>query len=136
MGELNTYNELLETTATVAETLCRSTLLEGLLKHARSQAAEELGRALVKLYASILTYLAKARTYYLQNGFSTLPQTRHGPLLTKSGRVLKNGILASSDLESAFSAINKAQGDIHSCFGIFSLQGNHNSRQKVPTLTQ
>lgn len=72
MGDMNTYNELLETTATIAETICRNTLVEALLKHAQSQAARELSRVLVTLYASILRYLAKARIYYLQNSFSML----------------------------------------------------------------
>ncbi|KAJ5520473.1 Velvet factor [Penicillium fimorum] len=96
MGDLKTYNELLETITDVAEILCRHAPLERLLKQAPSQAAEELGRTLVKLYASILTYLAKAKAYYLKN----TPQ-----------RVINSGILASSDLKSAFMAISKSQED-------------------------
>ncbi|RSL80990.1 hypothetical protein CEP52_017293 [Fusarium oligoseptatum] len=72
-----------------------------------SQTAKELNRALVKLYASILTYLAKARSYY---GRNTLK------------RVIKHGVLASSDLESAFTAISEAQTHVDRCATSFGLQ--------------
>jgi hypothetical protein len=85
----------------------RSIPVERLLKDSRSKTAEELSRALVKLYASILAYLAKARSYYEQNSFQ---------------RVVKQGVLASSDFESAFTAVSEAQTDVDRCATIFGLQ--------------
>jgi hypothetical protein len=70
VGDLKTYNKLLESTADVAEYICRNSLVEGLVTGFSSTTADELRRALVKLYASILTYLAKAKVYYYQNTLS------------------------------------------------------------------
>lgn len=67
IGDINTYSSLLEATADIAELICRNALIENLLTSAPSTAADELRRALVKVYASILTYLAKARLYYRKN---------------------------------------------------------------------
>lgn len=72
VGDLDTYNTLLESTADIAEYICRNALIESLLKGSSSPAADELGRALVKLYAAILGYLAKARSYYNRNTLSKL----------------------------------------------------------------
>ncbi|KAM6514315.1 hypothetical protein FALCPG4_015465 [Fusarium falciforme] len=92
VGDLNTYTSLLERTVDIAETICRNALVESLLKDFRSQTAEELSRALVKLYASIVAYLAKARSYYGQNSLE---------------RVVRHGVPASSDLESVTIYIDK-----------------------------
>lgn len=67
VGDLDTYNSLLERTADIAELICRSALTEGFLKTSSSAVVEELERALVQLYAKILIYLAKARSYYRRN---------------------------------------------------------------------
>ncbi|KXH45551.1 pfs domain-containing protein [Colletotrichum salicis] len=67
VGDLDTYSSILERIADIAEFICRNALMESVLKSVSSAAAEELRRAMVKLYASILTYLAKARSYYSEN---------------------------------------------------------------------
>lgn len=72
MGDLTTYNELLDNTADVAEVICRNTLVERIIQNAQSETADELRRALTKLYASIMAYLPKAVAYYKQNTFSKL----------------------------------------------------------------
>ncbi|RSL79052.1 hypothetical protein CEP52_017570 [Fusarium oligoseptatum] len=59
------------------------------------------------LYASILAYLAKAKSYYKQNSLK---------------RVVKHGVLASSDLELAFTAISEAQAHVDRCATNFGLQ--------------
>ncbi|KAK4087020.1 hypothetical protein Purlil1_8539 [Purpureocillium lilacinum] len=107
VGDLNTYTSLLEGTVDIAEMICRNALVESLLKASRSQSVEELSRALVKLYANVLTYLAQARAYYGQNSIK---------------RVVKHGVLASSDLESAFATISEAQKDVDRCTTVFGLQ--------------
>ncbi|KAL6400866.1 hypothetical protein AUP68_16584 [Ilyonectria robusta] len=107
VGDLNTYNTLLESTADIAEYICRNALVESLLKDSSSPAADELSRALVKLYAATLGYLARANSYYNQNTLK---------------RVLKHGVLASSDLESTFTAIGKPQEGVDRCSTNFNLQ--------------
>ncbi|KAJ4186933.1 hypothetical protein NW759_016926 [Fusarium solani] len=92
VGDLNTYTSLLERTVDIAETICRNALVESLLNDSQSQTAKEVNHALVKLYASILAYLAKAKSYYEQNSLK---------------RVVKHGVLASSDLESVTIYIDK-----------------------------
>ncbi|KAJ3546613.1 hypothetical protein NM208_g1914 [Fusarium decemcellulare] len=97
-SDLNTYSQLLEATATIAESICRNALVEALLKDLDSQNEKELRKALVKLYASILSYLTKAGAYYSESTFK---------------RILKNGFLVSSELSSAYDTITQAQGDVN-----------------------
>ncbi|KAK2038169.1 hypothetical protein LZ31DRAFT_132749 [Colletotrichum somersetense] len=107
VGDLDTYSSMLERTADIAEFICRNALIESLLKSVSTAAAEELRRALVKLYATILTYLAKARSYYRKNTVA---------------RVIKHGVLASTDLDSAFTAIAEAQKDVTQCSAVLGLE--------------
>ncbi|WQF77080.1 Putative NACHT nucleoside triphosphatase, P-loop containing nucleoside triphosphate hydrolase [Colletotrichum destructivum] len=107
VGDLDTYSSILERTVDIAELICRNALIESLLKSVSTAAAEELRRALVKLYATILTYLAKARSYYRKN---------------TAARVIKHGVLASADLDSAFTAITEAQQDVTQCSAVFGLE--------------
>ncbi|KAG5802464.1 hypothetical protein H9Q74_011991 [Fusarium xylarioides] len=72
-----------------------------------SQAGEKLRNGLIKLYTSILTYVAKANSYYKQDRFKSF---------------FKNGLLASSEFESAFEDIEKAQADIDRAVDVLSLQ--------------
>lgn len=67
VGDFDTCNRLLESTLHIAECICRNAVVESLVNGSSSPTAAELSRALVKLYASILVYLAKARAYYRQN---------------------------------------------------------------------
>ncbi|KAF5499783.1 hypothetical protein CGCF413_v006068 [Colletotrichum fructicola] len=106
MGDLTTYNELLDNTADVAEVICRNTLVERIIQNAQSETADELRRALTKLYASIMAYLPKAVAYYKQNTFK---------------RVLHNGLLSSSDLNAASNAIKQAQDDLTRSSDAFGL---------------
>ncbi|WYZ34724.1 hypothetical protein EsH8_I_001000 [Colletotrichum jinshuiense] len=116
IGDINTYSSLLEATADIAELICRNALIENLLTSAPSTAADELRRALVKVYASILTYLAKARLYYRKN---------------TATRVIKYGVLASNDLESTFIAITKAQEDVTQYSAILSLEAQFEIHGKL-----
>lgn len=72
VGDLNTYNSVLERTVDIEETICRNAIIESLLKDFQSQTAEKLNHALVELYASILVYLSNAKSYYEQNSLSKL----------------------------------------------------------------
>lgn len=64
MDNFDTHEFLLEKIPHIAEQICRCALIENLLGSSLSLAAEELKRALIKLYASILIYLARARAYF------------------------------------------------------------------------
>lgn len=70
MGDLDTYKSIFETTADIAEYICRTAILERLVQGNPSQAADELGRAILRLYITILYYLGKATASCNQNTFS------------------------------------------------------------------
>jgi hypothetical protein len=57
---------VIEGLAQIAELICRYAVMEALYIYDASKAATKLERAVVKLYASILGYLAKARQYFEQ----------------------------------------------------------------------
>ncbi|KAH7256271.1 hypothetical protein BKA59DRAFT_507188 [Fusarium tricinctum] len=86
-GDLDTYKSLLDRTVGIMEIICRNAVVESLLGDSQHEAAEILPANLIKLYTSILTYLTKANSYYKQSRLKSF---------------LKNGLLASSDVESAF----------------------------------
>ncbi|KAG5772021.1 hypothetical protein H9Q72_001634 [Fusarium xylarioides] len=106
-GDLETYQSLLDQTVDIMEIICRNAIVESFLDDVQSQAGEKLRDGLVKLYTSILTYLAKANSYYKQDRFKSF---------------FKNGLLASSEFESAFEDIEKAQADIDRAVDFLSLQ--------------
>jgi hypothetical protein len=57
---------MIEGLAWIAELICRYAVTEALYIYGAPQAAKQLERAVVKLYASILGYLSKARQYFEQ----------------------------------------------------------------------
>ncbi|CAH0045340.1 unnamed protein product [Clonostachys solani] len=115
VGDLDTYKGMFETTADIAEYICRTAVLESLVKGKSSQAADELSRAIVKLYITILTYLSRATAYCNQNTFK---------------RIIKYGVLVSDDLESSFAAVAPAQDVVSRCALVMNLEG----RFTVPIL--
>ncbi|VUC22857.1 unnamed protein product [Clonostachys rosea] len=116
VGDLNTYASVLDGTTKITELLCRNTLLESLISVPRSRAEKDLSDALVKLYASILAYLAKACSYYQQNRFKSL---------------IKSGLFASPDLEVALENIAEAQRNVDSSAKLFGLQDQLESRAEL-----
>ncbi|KAK1471312.1 hypothetical protein CABS01_16398 [Colletotrichum abscissum] len=96
MGDLTTYNELLDNTASVAEVICRNTLVERVIRNVQSETADELRRALIKFTRS----------------------------LTRPERVLQNGLLSSSDLNAASNAIKQAQDDVTRSSNAFGLSSD------------
>ena len=120
---METYNKLLENIAYIAERICRNALVESLMGGCSSTAADELRRALVKLYASILEYLIKARAFYKQSTTSESARIQKDQMLINLERMLKHGLLASTDLDSAFLAIAEAQKDVDNYDRIFNSQG-------------
>jgi hypothetical protein len=57
---------VVEGLAEIAELICRYAVTETLYNQAGSKAVEGLKGAVVKLYASILSYLSKANQYFKQ----------------------------------------------------------------------
>ena len=57
---------MIEGLAQIAELICRYAVMEALYIYNASKATTKLERAVVKLYANILGYLAKARQYFEQ----------------------------------------------------------------------
>lgn len=117
---------MFETTADIAEYICRTAVLESLVKGKSSQAADELSRAIVKLYIAILTYLSRATAYCNQNTFSKLV---FGNLYCARKtnehleRILKYGVLVLGDLESSFAAVALAQDVVNRCALVMNLEG-------------
>lgn len=60
------FGEVTEGLAEIAEIICRHAILEDLYCGQTSIAAGELQRVLVVLYATVLEYISKARTYLKQ----------------------------------------------------------------------
>jgi hypothetical protein len=58
---------VIEDAALIAELICRYAIFEDVYLQSSSPAADELQRALVNLYAAIMVYLSKARSYFDQN---------------------------------------------------------------------
>ncbi|KAI6764484.1 hypothetical protein HG530_008273 [Fusarium avenaceum] len=120
-GDLDTYKSLLDRTVGIMEIICRSAVVESLLGDNQHEAAESLRVDLIKLYTSILTYLAKANSYYKQSRLKNF---------------LKNGLLASSDFESAFEVIGEAQADVDRSVTVLELQVQMEANVKLQELIQ
>jgi hypothetical protein len=57
---------VVEGIARIAELICRYFVAEALYLHGTSKAIKDLEKVTVKLYASILGYLSKAKQYFEQ----------------------------------------------------------------------
>ena len=66
VNDSNQLVSVIEGLAQTAELICRYAITEDLYLQNKSEATKELERALVKLYADILTYLSKAKQYVEQ----------------------------------------------------------------------
>ena len=61
---------MIESAALTAELIPRYAIFEDVYLQSASRATDELRRALVKLYAAILIYLSKAKSYFEQRSAS------------------------------------------------------------------
>lgn len=71
VNDINKYASVVEDLARIAELICRFALTERLYLQGKSKAVEGLEKAVVKLYASILVYLSKAKQYLEEGTIST-----------------------------------------------------------------
>ncbi|RDW56499.1 hypothetical protein BP5796_13140 [Coleophoma crateriformis] len=85
---------LVDGASSIAEIVCRCTLLEKFYLQSTSVAIDELENSLVELYACIILYLSKAKSYFHEN---------------TAKRIMKSAIFLQSDFESSLNAIFAAQ---------------------------
>lgn len=75
----------MENTSSIIIIICRAAALEAALVQAASSESDQVLRnALVRLYATVLGYLADARAYFLQSTSSIYYETKipiHGTIL-------------------------------------------------------
>lgn len=98
---------LVDGAASISEIICRCAIFEHVCLQSASTATDELKRALVQLYAAIMIYLSKAKSYFDQNS---------------AKRIIKSGLLASSDLDPYFGAIATAQETVDRCLALVGVQ--------------
>ncbi|KAF2235084.1 hypothetical protein EV356DRAFT_135445 [Viridothelium virens] len=103
VNDTNKFASVIEGLAQIAQLICRYAVIETLYLQGTTNAIEELEKALVWLYASILSYLSKAKQY-LEQG------------TTK--RVLKSAISAETQFEPDLSNIRTAQYDVDRCMAL------------------
>ncbi|KAM0219151.1 hypothetical protein ACHAQD_006673 [Fusarium lateritium] len=120
-GDLDTYKSLLDRTVDIMEIICRNAVVESFLGGFQSRAEQRLRDELIKLYTAILSYLVKANSYYKQGRLKSF---------------FKNGLLASSDFESAFADIEKAQANTDRSVVIFGLQDQLNTSSELKRMMQ
>ncbi|KAI1288296.1 hypothetical protein F5Y03DRAFT_389192 [Xylaria venustula] len=96
-----THNFLLEKIPHIAEQICRCELIEKHLIRFLSSAVVELKRALVILYAAILTFLAQVKTYFQRTTKSTLEH-----ISTQFDGAFQNIIAAQADMERCLNMAN------------------------------
>lgn len=115
---------MIESVNSIAEIICRCAIFERVCWQSLSSATHELQRALVKLYATIMIYLSKARSYFEQNTASKFLFLMIGYILTRLiERIAKSGLLRLSDIESHFGAIATAQENVDRCTRMVEMQG-------------
>lgn len=79
------FGEVIEGIAWIAEIICHYSIVEGLYLNEKSEATKELRRALVKLYAAVLTYLSKAKHYLEQRSASKYVFLNFGMMANEIG---------------------------------------------------
>ena len=67
INDIERYVFVVEGATSIAEIICRYAIFEDIYLRSLSAATNELERALVKLYAAIMIYLSKAKSYFDQN---------------------------------------------------------------------
>ena len=70
VNDFTKFASLVEGAASIAEIICRCSIFEHVCLQSNSAAADELKRALVQLYAAIMIYLSKAKSYVDENSAS------------------------------------------------------------------
>ena len=123
----------MEDLARIAELICRFALTEELYLQGTSNAAKELEKAVVKLYAHILGFLSKAKQYLEQGtiGIYMLPMKRTVPDCL-SERTMKSAFLTERDLGSGLNEIQAAEKDVDRCMALVDRMGSYQHLSILP----
>jgi len=70
VNDFSRFDFVVESATSIAEMICRSAVVEELYLRSVSHATDELKRALIHLYAAIMVYLSKTKSYFHQNSAS------------------------------------------------------------------
>ena len=64
LNDIEKFAFVIESANCIAEIICRCAIFEEVCWQSPTRATDELQRALIKLYATIMIYLSKARSYF------------------------------------------------------------------------
>jgi len=125
VNDINKYASVVEDLARIAEVICRFSLVEDIYLQGTSKVIEELERAVVKLYASVLGYLSKAQRYLEQGTISTYMLSTATSVRTNRflERTINSAVLAETDLGSGLNEIQTAENDVDRCMALVNRVG-------------
>lgn len=113
----------------VASLINRHAIIEGLLLQAPpSPAKGEMRNSMIRLYTTVLSYLAGARAYFLKSTASMSAKLVRQVLVGRNqlrfskGRILKS-VSSRSDLESCFQEVVAAESQVSQSFSAATFQG-------------
>jgi hypothetical protein len=125
VSDIHRHASVVEGLARIAELICRFAVVEDLYLQGTSKAAQELDRAVVKLYSSILGYLSKAKQYLEQGTTSTHTISSRLWMTPNhlSARTVKNAFLIETQLDSGLDEIQTAEMDAGRCMSLVERNG-------------
>ena len=117
---------MVESASSIAEIICRYAIFEDVYLQFPSAATDELQRAVVRLYAGIMIYLSKVKSYFDQNTMCKfVGSIVEYMLITFVVRRLKSGLLSISDIESYFDAIATTQETVDRCATLAGMKSKY-----------
>ncbi|MCJ1332013.1 hypothetical protein MMC10_008705 [Thelotrema lepadinum] len=100
VNDSNKFAAVIEGIEIIAELICRYAIVEDLYPQSSSAAGIELEKALVKLYAAILTCLSRARRYLEER---------------KAARIMKSGLSPGNEFDDYLENIRLAREEVRQC---------------------
>lgn len=126
VNDIGKYAFMVENLTWIAEIICRYAIFEDVYLQSSSTATDELQRALVEFYATIMIYLSKSKGYFDQNTICRFAvRTVENILITFTARRLESGLLPKSNIESYFDAIATAQSTVDRCANLAGMQSKY-----------
>lgn len=98
----------------------RYRIIEKLHLWRASEATEQLEQVLIQLYATTLTYLAKAKRYFEKN---------------TALRMLHSGLLAKTDLHDLMEKLESHEKEAHRCTSLVEAEMNHDTAALIADLS-
>jgi hypothetical protein len=125
VNDIHKHASVVEGLARIAELICRFAVVEELYLQGTSKAAQELDRAVVRLYSSILGYLSQARQY-LEQGTASMHTLSTRLWMTPnylSERTVKSAFFTETQLDSDLDEIQTAEMDADRCMTLVERNG-------------